>query len=517
MKTDKNLPDSIKNCMYVSTSWYKNQGFYYNYTVEAGLDTIQHALYYHELGTPIGADKKVFQINATNSIPYATVVSGKYLLVSHWSGRSWYNDIYIKDLTRAESEFEKIISVPQGRFEYIGYEGTVFYFKDSSPYRYPNSRIVAYNVNQRKLNFFKEVIPQKRYPITSAGLKAGMLVLTYMRDVSEVIYTFDYSGKFLYEIKMPVAGTVTSVQGKPFFAKMYIGFYSFTYPYSVFEFNTVTRKLKLIKQEKVDFNPKDFVVEKVFYESYDGTEVPMFICYKKGLRKNGNNQIWLYGYGGFAISYTPYFSSSVIYWLEQGGVYALANIRGGGEYGEVWHEAAKLEKKQYCFDDFQAAAEYLISKGYTSPEKLAIEGGSNGGLLVAVCANQRPNLYGAVICNVPLIDMLRFQHIGQGMNWTDEYGNPDNLNHFGFIYKYSPLHNIRPLKYPATLILADWNDDRTTPVHPFKYTYVLQKNQLASRPVLLRIESEAGHAGYQKYKRIRERTDIFYFLKKVFK
>ncbi len=514
MQTKADLPDTIKNCMYLSTSWYKDKGYYYNYTVDSKLDTIQHALYYHKLGTSQSKDKKIFQVNAVNSIPYASVIGNKYLLVSHWYGRDWCNDVYIKDL-RKDSSLQKIISVRDGRFSYIGRKDSIFYFEDSSPDRYPNSRIIAYDISQQKLNAFTEIIPESQYPITGAYLKAGKICLIYMKDVSEEIHMFDLDGGFSYEVKMPVDGTIVSIQGKSFLNKMYISFYSYTYPYCIFEFDTSTRELKLLKQEKVDFDPEKFATEKIFYESYDGTKVPMFICYKKDLVRDGTNPTWLYGYGGFSISYTPYFSGSVIVWLEQGGVYALANIRGGAEYGEKWHEAAKLHKKQNCYDDFQAAAEYLIDQGYTSSEKLAIEGGSNGGLLVATCANQRPNLYGAVVCGAPLIDMLRFQHIGQGMNWTHEYGNPDNSEHFGFIYKYSPLHNIRPLKYPAILITADANDDRTTPVHPYKYTFVMQKNQLGNQPVLLRTEIGTGHANYQKFKSYRERADIFYFLKKV--
>lgn len=513
IKNKIDLPDTIRDCIYVNTSWYKEEGFFYNYPANPGSDTIQHALFFHKVGARQHDDQKIFQVNAINSAPYATVVDDKYLIITSWSGRDYYNEVYFKDLGIG-GNFQKIISLPQGRFTYFGRMDSILYFLDSSPC-YPNSRIIAYNIKRMSLNGLTEVIPEGKFSITGVDVCDSMLVLRYLKDVSNEINCFDLNGKFLFEIKMPVAGTIKSFQGKPYLKRIYIGFESYTYPFTLFEFDTESKRLRLIKQVTVDFNPGDFEVEKIFFESYDGTRVPLFICYKKGLKKDGTNPTWLYGYGGFNISYTPFFSGAVIYWMEQGGVYALANIRGGGEYGEVWHEAAKLERKQCSFDDFQAAAEYLINEGYTCPKKLAIEGGSNGGLLVAACANQRPNLFGAVICSAPLIDMLRFHKVGQGMNWTNEYGNPENPNHFGHIYKYSPLHNIRPLKYPATLILADANDDRTTPIHPYKYCHLLQQNQMADSPVLLRIEMGTGHANYQKFKAYRQRTDIFAFLKKV--
>ena len=359
----------------------------------------------------------------------------------------------------------------------------------------------------------EDVIPQSENLLQWVTTAGGSLMAGYLKDASSRVCQYDRSGKLVREITLPGIGTVSGCDGEQDDTEVFYGFSSFNVPPTSYRYSLADGTSTLYRQTKVHFDVSAFAVEQVFYTSKDGTRVPMFLVYKKGLKRDGNNPVYLYAYGGFNISRTPGFSPSNILLLEQGGIYALANIRGGGEYGEAWHRAGMLEKKQNVFDDFIAAAEYLIAEKYTSPKKLAIAGGSNGGLLVGACLTQRPNLYCATFPMVGVLDMLRYHRFTIGWGWVVEYGSADNAADFPYLYKYSPLHNIKPgTCYPPTLIMTADHDDRVVPAHSFKFGATLQAAQGCDQPILLRVESDAGHgAGKPISKTIQEQADIWSF------
>jgi len=340
-----------------------------------------------------------------------------------------------------------------------------------------------------------------------------------MHNAHHLLKIYDLDGKYVNDIPLPTPGSILGISGKPEDTEMFVSFTSFLYPESIFRYDFTNNKLTLFHASEMDFDPTGYETTQVFYSSKDGTRVPMFLTHKKDLRLDGNNATLLYGYGGFNISLTPFFSIAVLNWVENGGVYAVANLRGGGEYGEEWHEAGVLEKKQNVFDDFIAAAEWLIGNKYTHPAKLAISGGSNGGLLVATCMLQRPDLYGAVICSVPLTDMLRYHRFTVGRYWIAEYGNAESSpEQFKFIFAYSPLHNVKKgVVYPPVLILSADTDDRVVPAHAKKFAATLQAASGGNHPVLLRVETKAGHGfGKPTAKIIEEQSDVYAFLFHLF-
>jgi prolyl oligopeptidase len=334
-----------------------------------------------------------------------------------------------------------------------------------------------------------------------------------MKDVAHRVYVYDLNGKFEREVELPTLGTVDGFEGEKSDKEVFYTFTSFTFPPTIYRYNIASGKSEVFRKPEVKFNSEDYETKQVFYESKDGTRVPMFIVHKKGLKQDGKNPTLLYGYGGFNISLNPNFNPLRVAWLEQGGIYAVANLRGGGEYGEKWHEQGMKLKKQNVFDDFIAAAEYLIREKFTSPERLAIQGGSNGGLLVGAVINQRPELFRVAVPEVGVMDMLRFHKFTIGWNWIAEYGSSENPEEFKALYAYSPLHNIKEgLPYPATLITTADHDDRVVPAHSFKYAATLQEKYKGKNPILIRIDTKSGHGAVSTKKALEAATDIYAFI-----
>ena len=397
-------------------------------------------------------------------------------------------------------------------YSFIGNEGTTFFFQTDLDA--PRKRIVAIDI--RKPREIREIIPQSRETLVGVDIVANMFVATYLKDAKTQVKMYSLDGTFVREVEFPGIGSASGFGGKRTDTETFYSFSSFATPPTIFRYDMLTGKSTKLRQAQVKFNPDDYSVEQVFYPSKDGTKVPMFIAYKKGIKLDGTNPTLLYGYGGFSISLTPGFSIARLGWLEMGGIYAMPNLRGGGEYGEDWHKQGTRLHKQNVFDDFIAAAEYLIDHKYTSTPKLAIAGGSNGGLLVGACLTQRPDLYGAALPAVGVLDMLRFHKFTIGWAWIDDYGSSDNPAEFAALKAYSPLHNIKPgTSYPPTLVTTADHDDRVFPAHSFKFAAALQAAQAGEAPVLIRIETKAGHgAGKPTTKIIEEAADRWAFLVK---
>jgi prolyl oligopeptidase len=393
----------------------------------------------------------------------------------------------------------------------------MFYFR--TDLNAPLGRIIQINIKNPSPQNWKEIIPEHKEMVSFADMVNNQLVLVYMQDAKHKMMLHNLNGVFLKEIKLPDLGSIGGISARQKDKETFFEFTSFLYPPTVFRYDFLTENLSPFFESKIDFDLSGYETRQVFYSSKDGTKVPMFLVHKKGLKLDGDNPTLLYGYGGFNGGITPYFSISRLIWLENGGVFAVANLRGGDEYGEEWHQAGMLDKKQNVFDDFIAAAEWLIKNKYTSSKKLAISGGSNGGLLVAACMIQRPDLFGAVICQVPVIDMLRYHKFTVGRYWIPEYGNAEaSAEQFKFLYAYSPLHNIKKgVVYPPILITTADTDDRVAPLHAKKFAAALQSAITGDNPVLLRVETKAGHGGGKPTSKIiEESSDIYAFLFKIF-
>jgi prolyl oligopeptidase len=378
----------------------------------------------------------------------------------------------------------------------------------------PNYRVVSVDPKNSAKENWKDVIPEdSKNLLQMAATGGGKIFGEYLKDVATHVYQFDYNGKMEREITLPALGNASGFGGDADDKVIFYTFTSFTYPPTIYKYDIAAGTSDVWRKSDVKFNPDDYETKQVFYPSKDGTKIPMFLVYKKGIKMDGNNPTLLYAYGGFNISLEPNFSTSRLILLENGGIYALANLRGGGEYGEKWHEAGKLLKKQNVFDDFISAAEYLIKEKYTSSEKLAIQGGSNGGLLVGACMTQRPDLYKVCFPAVGVMDMLRYHKFTVGWGWAVEYGSSDSVEHFNNLYKYSPLHNIKEANYPATMVTTADHDDRVVPAHSFKFISELQAKNKSANPTLIRIDVKAGHgAGKPTSKIIDEQSDIWSFM-----
>ncbi|MFN7931491.1 MAG: prolyl oligopeptidase family serine peptidase, partial [Blastocatellia bacterium] len=405
-------------------------------------------------------------------------------------------------------------------YSFIGNDGGVFYFR--TDLKAPRGRVIAIDTAKPERASWKELVAESADTIdgeSGVGFINDQFIVPYLKDARSDIKVFDQRGKLVREVELPGIGTVQGFGGKRKDKETFYLFTGFTTPTTVYRYDLPTGKSTVWRAPKVDFKPQDYETKQVFYTSKDGTKVPMFITHKKGLKLDGNNPTYLYAYGGFNVSLTPAFSISNLVWMEMGGVFAQPNLRGGGEYGEAWHEAGTKLKKQNVFDDFIAAAEWLIANKYTSTPKLAIGGGSNGGLLVGACMTQRPDLFGAALPAVGVMDMLRFQKFTIGWAWTSDYGSSENAEEFKALYKYSPLHNIKPdTAYPPTLITTADHDDRVVPAHSFKFAATMQEAQAGNNPILIRIETKAGHgAGKPTAKIIEEIADKWGFLVKVLK
>jgi prolyl oligopeptidase len=410
-----------------------------------------------------------------------------------------------------------LVADHDNKFFFIGNDGPVFFFR--TDYQSKKNQIIAIDTRKPEKKEWKPVVAEAADALESVDLVGNVFICTYLKDAKSLVKVFEMTGKPIREMELPGIGTATGFNGKRTDTETFFTFSNFATPPSVYRYNVLTGESKLLRQAKVKFDPSNYEVKQVFYTSKDGTKVPMFIAYKKGLHLDGSNPTLLYGYGGFNISLTPGFAVSRLQWMEMGGVFALANLRGGGEYGDAWHRAGTKLQKQNVFDDFIAAAEYLVREKYTSPGKLAIQGGSNGGLLVGAVMTQKPDLFGAALPAVGVMDMLRFQKFTAGRYWVDDYGSSDNPEEFKAIYEFSPYHVL--LKngqrtYPPTLITTADHDDRVVPGHSFKFAAALQAAQTGDNPVLIRIETKAGHgAGKPTAKIIEETADQWAFLVKT--
>jgi prolyl oligopeptidase len=521
IETRIDLKDHLKWIKFSGASWtHDSKGFFYSRYDEpkekTKLEDVNYyqKLYYHKLGTPQSEDLLIYNRLDQKEWGFNGDVTedGRYLIISVWQGTDPRNLVFYKDLTNPKAEVVELIQEFESSFSVIDNDEHILYFQ--TDFKAPRGRVIAIDIKNPARENWKEIIPQATETLEGVSTINNQFVADYLQDAHSQIKIFDLKGKLIREVKLPGLGSAGGFNGKRNDTETFYSFTSFTTPGTVYRYDMVSGKSTVFRQPKVAFNPDDYETKQVFYKSKDGTKVPMFLTYKKGIKLDGNNPTYLYGYGGFNVSLSPNFSVSNLVWMEMGGVYALANLRGGGEYGEEWHQAGMKSKKQNVFDDFIAAAEWLIANGYTKPAKLAIGGGSNGGLLVGACITQRPDLFGAALPSVGVMDMLRFHKFTIGWAWTSEYGSPDNQEDFKTLYAYSPLHKLKPgTAYPATMITTADHDDRVVPAHSFKFAAALQATHNGDAPALIRIETKAGHgAGKPTAKIIEEIADKWAFL-----
>ena len=523
--TARDLPDHLKWIKFSGASWTKDgTGFFYSRypepTDKALTDVNRfQRLYYHRLGTDQAQDVLVYERPDQPDWGMNAEVTddGRYAVLTVWLGTDRRNRVYFRDLKdprhpQITGEVVRLLDEFDASYAFAGNDGPVFYFLTDLDA--PRKRVIAIDTRHPERGRWRELIPQGQDVLEGVRIIHDTFVANYMHDASSRLRLFALDGRMLKDLELPTLGSIGSISGERKDDEMFYAFTSFLYPTTIFRYDFKSGATSVFKAPTIDFDPSRFETKQVFYTSKDGTRVPMFITYKKGLTLDGSNPTYLYGYGGFNISLTPSFSVAMLVWLEMGGVYAVPNLRGGGEYGEEWHQGGMHEKKQNVFDDFIAAAEYLIAQRYTSPAKLAVAGGSNGGLLVGAVITQRPELFGAALPAVGVMDMLRFHKFTIGWAWVTDYGSADSVAQFPYLYKYSPLHNIRAgTRYPATLVTTADHDDRVVPGHSFKFTATLQAAQAGSQPVLIEIETKAGHgAGKPTSKLIEEQADRLAFL-----
>lgn len=524
IETGQDLNDHLQWIKFSGASWtHDNQGFFYSRYDEPNEATkLEDAnyfqkLYYHKLGTPQSEDILIYHRPDQKEWGFAGGVSedGKYLIISVWLGTDPKNLVFYKDLTDPNSQVIELINEFEASYSFIDNEDTLFWFR--TDLNAPRGRIIAIDITKPSKENWQEIIPQTDEVLESIGLLNNQFVADYLKDARTQVKIFNLDGSFVREVELPGIGSAGGFGGKRYDTETFYSFTGFTSPATIYRYDMITGKSTLFRKPNVDFNPEEYETKQIFYPSKDGTQVPMFITHKKGIQLDGNNPTYLYAYGGFSISLTPWFSVGQLIWMELGGILAIANLRGGGEYGEDWHQAGMKHKKQNVFDDFISAAEWLIENKYTQPKKLAIGGGSNGGLLVGACITQRPELFGAAIPDVGVMDMLRFHKFTIGWAWCSEYGSPENPEDFNVLYSYSPLHNLKPnTAYPATMVTTADHDDRVVPAHSFKFAATLQENHTGENPVLIRIETKAGHgAGKPTAKIIEELADKWAFLARV--
>ena len=519
--TRKQLPDHLKWMKASGLAWAGSGFFYSRYDApEAGHELSSkneyQKVYFHRVGTDQSADELVYEdkLNAQRFHNVDTTEDERYAIL-YVSDRGKGKDgdaIYFRDLSAADKKFHPIVSeITNDRFTVLDHVGGKFLVETNQ--HAPNYRIALFDPANPK-SPWKDVIPEKSDPIEAVHPAGGKLFATYRKDVTTKAYVYSMDGKLENEIQMPGAGTANGFGGNHDDKFVFYSYQSMNYPPTIFRYDIASRDNAVFRSPDIPaFNPDQYETKQVFYPSKDGTKIPLFLVHKKGLKLDGTNPTLLYAYGGFNITTPPTFNSLRLALLEQGFVYASANIRGGGEYGEKWHEQGMKLKKQNVFDDFIAAGEWLIANHYTSPAKLAINGGSNGGLLVGAVMNQRPELFRVAIPQVGVMDMLRFQKFTIGWNWIADYGSSDNPEEFKAIEAYSPLHNIRAgAKYPATLITTADHDDRVVPAHSFKYAATLQAKASPDRPVLIRIDTKSGHGASNTTKAIEQTADVYSFL-----
>jgi len=519
IETGEKYIDHLEWIKFSGISWYKNGFFYSRYNKPDEGDELKdknefHKVFYHKIGDPQAKDKLIY---SNKDFPLRNYYAGvtedeKFLIISESEATSG-NTVYVKDLTKKGNTYYKIgdgFDYQYNIIENIGDKLLVM-----TNFNAPKNQLVIIDPNNPTPEKWNTIIPEKEEVLRSIQLIGGKIFATYMKDATSKAYIYDMKGELIEEMKIPGIGTLYGLNGKKDESVAFFGFTSFTFPSTVFKYDVDKNDFEVYKKPEIDFDAEQYSTSQVFYKSKDGTEIPMFIIHKKDVKMDGSNPTLLYGYGGFNISMTPSFSVSRLIFLEKGGIYVMANLRGGGEYGEEWHDAGTKLNKQNVFDDFIAAAEYLIDNGYTSSEKLAIMGGSNGGLLVGACMTQRPELYKVALPFVGVMDMLRYHKFTIGWAWAGDYGTSEESEEmFSYLYGYSPVHTIKEgVNYPATLVITADHDDRVVPAHSFKYMATLQEKTLGKNPALIRIETRAGHgAGKPTSKRIEETTDVYSFM-----
>ena len=524
--TGKDLPDVIQWTKFGGAAWLQDgSGFYYSgYDAPPDGDVMKAAnfgmkIFFHKLGTPQKSDPVVFERPDNKELYIFSGVTddGKYLIITQSQGTSPNNELAFLDLTDAHAKVQRVISTADAAYSPIGNDGSKFWLYTTL--NASNGKVIAIDLKQPERDHWTTVIPEGKSKLDSVSLVHRTLIAEYLQDAHTQVEMYSEAGKHVHTLALPGIGTASGFGGERDDAETFYSFANFTTPNVIFRLDMKTMQSSVYREPKVAFDRTQYESKEVFVTSKDGTKVPVFLTYKKGLKLDGTNPALLYAYGGFNVSLSPYFSATLVPWLENGGVYALACIRGGGEYGEAWHEAGMKLHKQNVFDDFIASAEWLIANKYTSSKKLAIRGESNGGLLMGAMVTQRPDLFGAVAAGVGVMDMLRFDKFTVGWGWKADYGSPsENEAEFHAIYKYSPLHNLKAgTRYPSTLIFTADHDDRVFPAHSFKFAAEMQKDQAGHAPVLIRIETRAGHGGGMPLsKRLDVEADIqAFFLREL--
>ncbi|PZO22328.1 MAG: S9 family peptidase [Leptolyngbya foveolarum] len=521
IETGEDTEDHIKWVKFSGAAWtHDHKGFFYSRydepKEESKLEDVNRfqKLYYHQLGTNQSEDTLIYERSDQPDWGFGGGVTddGRYLIISVWLGTSPQNLLFYKDLQDPDDEVVELISEFEAHYSVIDNDSSIFWIQ--TDLEASRGKVIAVDISSPERENWQTLIPEAEETLESVGTINNQFVADYLKDAYTQIKIFELNGEFVKDVELPGIGSAGGFDGDRTDPETFYSFTSFTVPSRIYRYDFKTGKSTLFREPTVPFDPDAYETRQVFYPSKDGTEIPMFITAKKGLALNGENPVLLYGYGGFSISLSPSFSVSNLVWLELGGVYAVANLRGGGEYGESWHQAGIKTAKQTVFDDFISAGEWLIEQGYTKSEKLAIAGGSNGGLLVGACITQRPDLFGAALPAVGVLDMLRFNQFTIGWAWESDYGSPQNEDEFKALYAYSPLHNLKTdTQYPPTMITTADHDDRVVPAHSFKFAAALQAAHKGDSPVLIRIETKAGHgAGKPTTKQIEEATDKWAFV-----
>lgn len=523
VETGQKFDEVLRWSKFSPMAWdVDGRGFYYSRYPEPGSmpeapPSTHQRLYWHTVGTPQEADVLVYARPDAPNLGFIPRVTddGQYLVVHVWDGTDVQNRIYYRPANDT-GDLVRLLDEADARYDFIGNQGSRFFFHTDLDA--PRGRVIAIDLENSGRDAWQEIIPEGDDTLDQVELINNQLIPLYLHRASHRLCRYDLNGNFLGEIPLPTLGTVTNLSGKQGDTELFFEFQSFLHPPAVWRYDFATDTLAPLHEATASFDPAAYTTEQHTYSSADGTRVPLFLTGPRDLQRTGDRPVLLYGYGGFAVNLTPLFSPFWVLWLEAGGLIAQPSLRGGNEFGEAWHQDGMLEKKQNVFDDFIAAGEWLIAKGYTRPEQLAIMGASNGGLLVAACMLQRPELFGAVVCRVPVTDMLRYHHFTAGRFWTGEYGNAEeNPEHFRFLYAYSPLHNVGAGEhYPPTLITSADTDDRVDPLHARKFTAALQYGNGSDNPILLRMDRKAGHGlGKPTSKLIDEQSDMFAFLAAV--
>jgi len=517
----RDLSDLVEWTKFSSAAWtHDNAGFFYSrYDAPTTNDPYKeinyfHKLYYHRLGTPQAEDQLIYERPDQKewNLNGEVTEDGRYLLIYVSRGTFRQNGIFYKDLHDPDSPVVELFNDFDAAYHFVGNDGPYFYIR--TDHNAPLGRLIAVDSREPAVAQWQELIPESKDTLRGVSFINGQFVTNYLHDAHSQIQLFDREGAPIRTVDLPGIGSVNGFAGAQDARETFYSFTSFTTPSTIYRYDLETGESSIFRQPMLQFDPELYETTQVFYSSKDGTQIPMFLCHKKGLTRNANNPTYLYGYGGFDIPLTPGFAVNVLTWMEMGGIFAQPNLRGGGEYGKRWYQAGTLTQKQNVFDDFIAAAEWLIANGYTTTPKLAIGGGSNGGLLVGACMTQRPDLFGACTPAVGVLDMLRFHKFTIGWAWVSDYGSPEDPAQFQTLVGYSPYHNLQPgTTYPATFITTGDHDDRVFPAHSFKFAAALQHAQGGAAPTLIRIETKAGHgAGKPTSKMIEEAADKWAFV-----